>query len=351
MNAPKIDLPESISDPAWEVIALLASFEDADTPTMAPGSGANPYKSLDRLLKRAVATMVEFAGAERGFLLLFEDMDVTHKVVYGMAVDDTDEFSSSLAYQVLFGGESLFVEDAQTDGFFSQQASVRALALRSVLGVPLIVKGEAIGVMIADSKRIATAFDATKLELLEALARRVGTAIGDAHMRAKAARQDALLAMIERLALATTGMSDLASFMAPLANEALGLAQADRLCLLVGPDLVCHAAFERGGAVLSPTVQQPSQSASRWVYDQGESLHLHDAAESASFGGQQSVMALGLRTIHAVPIDFAGQRLGVLYLDAQRVGTEDPYVTEALQRIGTFAGAFLSRRGLMNPIG
>ena len=40
---------------------------------------------------------------------------------------EADEFSASLAYQVLWTEQPIFVEDAQSDRFFSQQASVRAL--------------------------------------------------------------------------------------------------------------------------------------------------------------------------------------------------------------------------------
>ena len=109
-------------------------------------------------------------------VLLLEDLDVTHKVYYGMSADDADEFSASLAYEILWRGRPMYVEDAQMDRYFRAQASVRALDLRSVVGVPLAVDGRVIGVMIGDSQQITSGFGDYHLELLEALARRVATA-------------------------------------------------------------------------------------------------------------------------------------------------------------------------------
>ncbi|MFP5502200.1 MAG: GAF domain-containing protein, partial [Candidatus Sericytochromatia bacterium] len=322
-----------MSPAARDVLGLVASFDDSG--------------DLPALLKRAVSTMVGFAGAERGFLLLFEDMDTTHKVVHGIYDDDDMTFSASLAYQVLWSEESLFVEDAQADGQFAGQASVRALDLRSVVGVPLLVNGGAIGVMIADSQEVTASFSDFHLELLEALARRVSGAIGNARLRQEEARRAATSDMLERLALATVGCVDLEEFMAPVAAEALTLTGADRLCLLVGEALTCRVAFDRDGRSLPVAEQAPSLSASRWVYEHDEPLYLHDALTSETFSAQRSVMALGLRTIHAVPVTHAQRVLGVLYLDDRRVGIEDPHVTAALRKLGAMVGALLTRRGLI----
>lgn len=323
--------PMGLSSAARDLLGLMAKFDgDADLAT---------------LLKKAVATMVHFAGAERGFLLLLEDLDVTHKVYYGMSADDADEFSGSLAYEVLWRERPLYVEDAQIDRYFKQQASVRALDLRSVVGVPLAIDGKVIGVMIGDSQQITSGFGDYHLELLEALARRVATAIGAARQRMDDQRQAGLDAMLGRVAMATAAATDLDGFMAPVAAEALALAAADRLCLVVGAELACRAAFDKHGQALPPAEQAPSLSTCRYVYESGESLHLHDVTSSEAFGAQRSVMALGLRTIHAVPVTHRGQVGGVLYLDDRHVGREDPHVMEALRQLGKLVGALLSRLG------
>jgi GAF domain-containing protein len=322
-----------LSREARDVLGLMASFDQAE--------------DLPELLKRAVVTMVEFAGARRGFLLLFEDMDITHQVVYRMTPYEADDFSSSLAYQVLWTEEPLFVEDAQSDGHFAGQASIRALDLRSIVGVPLMVDGATVGVMIADSQYITASFGDFHLDLLMALARRVAGAIGVSRRREEEERRVAVSDMLERLAMATAGCVTLEEIMAPVAAEAIALTGSDRLCLVAGPDLACLAAFDSQGRTLDASAQAPSQSACRWVYEHGEPLHLHDALTSETFSAQKSVMALGLRTIHAVPVAYGGRTLGVLYLDDRSVGVEDPQVTKALQRVGAMVGAILTRRNLL----
>ena len=147
--------------------------------------------------------------------------------------------------------------------------------------------------------------------------------------------------------MATAGCIELDDFMAPIAAEATALTGADRLCLVVGPELTCRSAFDKAGRALALAEQAPSQSACRWVYEHGEPLHLHDALTSETFSAQRSVMALGLRTIHAVPVTHGGKTIGVLYLDDQRVGREDPEVMRSLGRLGAMVGALLTRRGLV----
>ncbi|HEY9722968.1 MAG TPA: tetratricopeptide repeat protein, partial [Oscillatoriaceae cyanobacterium] len=92
---------------------------------------------LDAVMARSLAALVEIAEAERGFLLLYEGFEVVRQVFHGMAEDESDAFSTSLAQQVLWNGEPLYIEDAQSDARLGTQASIQTLALRSVVGVPL----------------------------------------------------------------------------------------------------------------------------------------------------------------------------------------------------------------------
>ncbi|MFN3347298.1 MAG: GAF domain-containing protein, partial [Candidatus Bipolaricaulaceae bacterium] len=96
---------------------------------------------------------------------------------------------------------------------------------------------------------------------------------------------------------------------------------------------------------LSLETRDISSSISRWVYEKGEPLHLMDAASDDTFQVQKSVMALGLRTVFAVPIAHGGNRLGVLYLDNQRMVDANPVALRTLARIGEMVGAFVARQG------
>ena len=109
-----------------------------------------------------------------------------------------------------------------------------------------------------------------------------------------------------------------------------------RALLLLGPDLL---------GIDGQAPAEVSQSVSTWVRDHAEPLYLVDVQSEEAFAQAASVMALGLRTIHAVPLTHAGRVLGVWYLDARRMGGGGPRVLAALAGLGQLAGAYLARRG------
>lgn len=300
---------------------------------------------LPAVMARALAAMVDIAGAERGFLLLYRGFEVTQQIFHGMREDESDLYSSSLAHQILWSGEPLFVEDAQGHAGFAGNASIQALALRSMVGVPLNDGNETIGVMLADSQRINARFSEEDLDLCMALGRQVAIAISNTRRLEQYKNGYEELAMLHRLAIATLGERTLDGFMGPIGAEAIKLCDADRALLLVGDALACCAAVAPDGTSLSTSAADISQSVSRWVYEQGEPLHLLDAQSDESFQGRKSIQALGLRTIYAVPVTHEGSRLGVLYLDNTRMGDANPQGLHALARIGELVGAYLARSG------
>ena len=93
-----------------------------------------------------VDTVIELTDAERGFLLL-EDESGQLVVKVARNIDqrtlETAEFelSRSIARQAAAGGEPIVTIDAAGDARFSEAMSVSDLHLRSVLAVPLRVKG------------------------------------------------------------------------------------------------------------------------------------------------------------------------------------------------------------------
>lgn len=297
---------------------------------------------LDAVMTRSLAALVEIAQAERGFLLLYEGFEVVRQVFHGMDEAESDAFSTSLAQQVLWSGEPLYVEDAQSDAQLGTKASIQALALRSVVGVPLFDGQQTLGVMLADSRQIHRGFTEADMDLALALARQVAITITNARRLERYKHGYAELECLHRLALATIGVHDLDALMAPIAAEAAALAGAERTVLLLGPELDCRGAYDATGVPLA-RAQDVSHSIARWVYENGEPLHLLDAQSDDNFQVQKSVMALGLRTVLAVPVVHAGRRLGVLYSDNQRLVEVSPQALHTLARIGELVGAYLSR--------
>jgi GAF domain-containing protein len=298
---------------------------------------------LAAVMEQALAALVDIAGAERGFLLLYKGFEVTQQIFHGMREDESDAYSSGLAYQILWGGEPVFIEDAQSHQEFADRESIQSLALRSMVGVPLHDGTETIGVMLADSQRINTRFSPEDLDLCMALGRQVAITIGNARRLEQYRNGYEELAMLHRLALATLGLTDLEAFLKPVAAEAVRLCDADRVLLLVGEGLACSAGIDRQGRVLPEAPTDISSGVGQWVLEHGEPLHLLDAQSEEAFQSRKSIQTLGLRTIYAVPVTHEGKRLGVLYMDHTRMGDPNPHGLHALARIGEMVGAFLSR--------
>jgi GAF domain-containing protein len=301
---------------------------------------------MGQVMQHALAALVDIAGAERGFLLLYDGFEVVQQIFHGMSEEEGDAYSSTLAYQVLWSGEPVFIEDAQADTDLGSKASIQALSLRSVLGIPLFDGHEVIGVMIADSQRINTRFTASDMDLALALGRQVAIAISNTRRLDRYKNGYEELERLHGLALELMGASSIEELIGPVAAEAIDLTGADRVFLLMGDELTITAGRDAALKPLALDVRDVSQSISRWVYEKGEPLHLMDAQSDDTFQVQKSVMALGLRTVFAVPIEHKGRRHGVMYLDNQRMVEANPAALRTLARVGEMVGAFVAKRGV-----
>lgn len=298
---------------------------------------------LPRLMQQALVSMVDIAGAERGFLLLYNGFEVTQQVFHGMDERDNDEFSSSLAHQVLWSGEPLFVEDASSHTAFASRDSVQALSLRSVVAVPLHDGHETLGVMMADSQRINARFGPEEMDLVLALAKQVAISISHSRRLERYRNAHEENQLLYRLALRLLRAITLEDGFTAIAGEAIPLCAMSRAILLEGGDHHLRLAIDATGQTVPTTAQELSLSVTQWVYGEGKPLYLVDAQSDENFQSRASILALGLHSIYAVPIRVHGEIWGVLYLDHPSVVEENPRAAHTLVRIGEMLGAFLER--------
>ena len=140
-------------------------------------------------MARALGGFAELAEADRAFLLLYDGLTLTDQVSWGRDADQPDAFSASLAFKALWSDEPLWVEDVAADAELGGQASVQALALRSVLGVPLHDGERTIGVVLADSRHVNPRFGPAERECARALASHTAAMLGAARALARLAGQ------------------------------------------------------------------------------------------------------------------------------------------------------------------
>jgi serine/threonine-protein kinase PknK len=163
----------------------------------------NSELRLPRLLETIVDTVIELTDAERGFLLLEDDTgELVVKVArnFDQKTLETAEFelSRSIARKAAAGGEPIVTIDAAGDTRFREALSVSDLHLRSVLAVPLVVKGHAVGTIYVDHRLRKGAFDDEDVKLVLDVADQAAIAIENARLLAELRRRERQVEALNR---------------------------------------------------------------------------------------------------------------------------------------------------------
>jgi transcriptional regulator with GAF, ATPase, and Fis domain len=139
---------------------------------------------LRSLLQLVMDTMILWAGVERGLLLLrAPDGRLVPRAARNLARHDLE--GEQLALSQTIARRAVETRDAvvATDAFSTlgdAHASVHALRLRSVLAVPLLARGEILGVVYLDDRVRRGAFGPAELAWVRVLASQAAMAIADA---------------------------------------------------------------------------------------------------------------------------------------------------------------------------
>jgi sigma-B regulation protein RsbU (phosphoserine phosphatase) len=147
----------------------------------------NSSLDLDEVLNCVMDEVVRTLHAERGFIMLQEPgEEFQFKVARGIhqeaIPDPLSEISLGIAHQVASNGLPILTSNALADDRFNQRKSVIFLRLRSILCVPLFIKGRIIGVVYVDNRLANGVFTRQDLELLSAIASTAAIAIENARL-------------------------------------------------------------------------------------------------------------------------------------------------------------------------
>jgi serine/threonine-protein kinase PknK len=179
----------SLASLSW---ARIAAIDPGDV-TFAPAQVAQleaivrALSGRDRLrplLEQVLDTMVLWTGVERGLLLLrAPDGRLVPRAARNLArrdlTGDQLALSQTIAHRAMNERDAVVATDAfSTLG--DVHASVHALKLRSVLAVPLIARGEALGVVYLDDRVRKGAFGPRELAWVRVVASQAAMAIADA---------------------------------------------------------------------------------------------------------------------------------------------------------------------------
>jgi signal transduction histidine kinase len=141
---------------------------------------------LDRLLPVVVRCMAELVNAERAVCALYDERGRVQRAVgHNIQWDGPDTplpVSQGVVTEVLQKRKPVVLSDAVTDAVFRSRESIRALALRLIIGVPIEIHDKVAGILYVDSRAQGFPEIDRKTVLLTALGRLVGTAIENAQL-------------------------------------------------------------------------------------------------------------------------------------------------------------------------
>ncbi|HEY9723146.1 MAG TPA: HD domain-containing phosphohydrolase [Oscillatoriaceae cyanobacterium] len=283
-------------------------------------------QDLEKVLEQAVDLIVEITAAERGFLLFFENGQIRSQVSR-VNVDRRSpmdwQFSKSIAEKVLTTGEVVCVFDALSDVQFNQSKSIVDLNLRTVICVPMRIKGKMIGAIYVDRQSINENFGPEDLELVMSLAAQAAGAIDNARMHQEWIDKSKRLEMLNLLSKTISSSLEMEEVLDLIVKMTLEVSRAERGFLFLLDDdrrrLICRAARDLRGSLPLDEDHEISQSICTKVLSTGEAQNVADAMNDEEFQFQQSIMALNLRMVMCVPIAAKGQIIGLLYVDSQAV--------------------------------
>jgi PAS domain S-box-containing protein len=167
----------------------MASFEDEHGNLLALaniGQVINSSLEIDEVLRIVMDHIVRLTRAERGFLMLRDEAgQMVTRVARNWeqaSIKASEATSRTIIQHVIESGEHVLTTNAQADQRFSQQNSIIAMNLRSILCVPLKVKNDLIGVIYADNRIHTGIFTEHERDLLVAFANQAAVAIENARL-------------------------------------------------------------------------------------------------------------------------------------------------------------------------
>ena len=223
---------QALSDPPVSAGASAASAEAAAGSVklqqnferlLDVGRTISSTLVLDDLLELVIEKVLEVTRADRGFLMLIEDVEKNPEPQFKIGLtwnkkdgaarkkrklDQTQFFfSSTVTRRALETKKPVVVKDVQASGGDADPSvSMMQMELSSVMVAPLIEKGKVLGLIYVDSKMSNQAFADSDLELFEALAGQAAIGLKNAILYTQVSTQQRIESEI---AIAATMQQDL----------------------------------------------------------------------------------------------------------------------------------------------
>ncbi len=179
---------DDLREKAVEMMEKVGSH-DIESSAIASLSSISKILSSSRdltsVLNSAMDLAVEYLGAERGVLLLIDEVTDELKPIVERRMDsesikDALDISRTIVEEVRSTREPVISADATKDPRFTASKSIAMHNIKSVMSLPLKVDEELLGIIYLDSRSVPATFTDLEKAFVDAFANQVALAIANA---------------------------------------------------------------------------------------------------------------------------------------------------------------------------
>ena len=173
--------PEVEKKAAHTAITAMQQLQGFSELLLRPGD-------LTKLLDELIDQVVAMTRASKGFLVLHSEGEDSYEIKVARnlerePVDDpTELLSDNIIREVITSKSAQIISDAYADERFQSSLSVINLKLSSVMCVPLIVRGELLGLIYVGNDSVRDLFTGDQLETLKVFAAQAALFIKNAQL-------------------------------------------------------------------------------------------------------------------------------------------------------------------------
>lgn len=169
--------------------------ETLDLKTLVKASQAlSSELVMDKLVQKLMHFLIENAGAQKGILILAEagqlvieaecSLEQEHEVLsqQSSSLDDATNVSVAIVRYVVRSKETVVLSAATQSEQFGSDSYLNDAAIKSVLCIPLIDKGEVIGALYLENNITTDSFTPKRVEVLKVLSAEISIALENARL-------------------------------------------------------------------------------------------------------------------------------------------------------------------------
>jgi predicted ATPase/signal transduction histidine kinase len=148
---------------------------------------------MERLLIKLINIAMESSGAQKGFLVLYENERLIIEVECGISyeketkmrhiqIENFNNIAKSVIYYALRTSESVILNNAPADSVFSSDNYIIKNKPQSIMCIPILYNENVLGFIYLENTLASNVFKSTKLEVLKLISSQASIAIQNAKM-------------------------------------------------------------------------------------------------------------------------------------------------------------------------